>query len=137
MTGFIQSIIKNPSRSIRLVNKAAATAIDQNELLAYDSGLAVPATAATVSSGVIGVATRDIAAAEGLTQVEVIEIFDNDVFVVDSTNASDADHNGQRMVLTDSIHVNNTGTTNADGIVEQVDVYGATTDKKILVKFVK
>ena len=95
MTGFIQSIIKNPSRSIRLVNKAAATAIDQNELLAYDSGLAVPATATTVSSEVIGVATRDIAAAEGLTQVEVIEIFDNDVFVVDSTNASNAAHNGQ------------------------------------------
>jgi hypothetical protein len=32
--------------------------------------------------------------------------------------------------------VNNTHTTSAVGIVEQVDVFGATGDRKILVKFV-
>lgn len=137
MTGFIQAIIKNPTRSLREVNKGSATVIVKNELLAYDTGLAVPATSATTKKEVIGVANQDIAAAEALTQVLVIETFDNDVFLVDSTNNSNAVHNGQLMVLTDSTHVNNTGTTDADGIVEQVDVFGAAADKKILVKFVK
>jgi len=137
MAGFIQSIIKNPTRSLRLVNKDGATAIVKNELLAYNGGLAVSATAATTKKEVIGVANQDIAAGDALTQVLVIETFDNDVFLVDSTNNSNAAHNGQLMVLTDSTHVNNTGTTDAGGIVEQVDVYGAAADKKILVKFVK
>jgi len=33
--------------------------------------------------------------------------------------------------------VNNTGTTAAAGIVQQVGVYGAAADKKILVQFVQ
>lgn len=136
MTGFIQAIIKNPTRSLALANKGDSVVLVKGELLAYDTGLAVPADSGTVKADIIGICNQDIAAAEALTQVPYIEIFENDVFVVDSTNNSNVAHNGQLMVLTDSTHVNNTGTTDADGIVEQVGVFGAAADKKILVKFV-
>lgn len=137
MTGFIQAIIKNPTRSLSMKDKGTSQATVANEVLAYSSGLVVPATSATTKSEVAGISNQTITAGEALAQVPVIDIFEEDVFLVDSTNNSDADHNGQLMVLTDSTHVNNTGTTDADGIVQQVGVYGATTDKKILVKFVK
>lgn len=137
MTGFIQAQIKNPTRSLRMVEKLAATVTTINQILAKDTGgVVIPATSSTVRSEIVGVCNQTIAAAEGLTQVPVIEIFGNDTFVVDCTNNSDAADNGQRMILTDSLTVNNTGTDSASGVVEQVEPYGAAADKKILVKFV-
>ena len=66
----------------------------------------------------------------------VIELFGEDVWIADSTNNSDATHNGQDMILgANAGVVNNTGTTSAVGIVKQVGVYGAAADKKILVRF--
>lgn len=135
MTGFIQSIIKNPTRSLTLVNKADDQATVVNQLLAYDSGLAVPADNSTVKADIVGICNKTIAAADAETQVPIIEIFPEDVYIVDSKNNSNVLHNGQDMVLDDSLTVNNTGTTSATGIVKQVGVYGAAADKKILVKF--
>lgn len=134
---FIQNTIKNPTRSIDTYNKGAAVVLDKGELLEKAaSGLCQPADSSTVRSEVIGVCNQDIAAADALTQVEYIEIFQNDLFIVDTTNNSNAAHNGQRMVLTDSKTVNNTGTDDANGIVQQEEVYGDPADKKIIVKFV-
>lgn len=135
MTGFIQSIIKNPTRSLTLANKEGTQATVVNELLAYDGGYAVPADSSTVKADICGICNEAIAVADGKTQVSIIEIFPEDVYVVDSANNSNVLHNGQDMVLTDSLTVNNTGTTSATGIVKQVGVYGAAADKKILVKF--
>jgi hypothetical protein len=107
-------------------------------VLAYSSGLAVLASSATTRPEVIGVCNENIAAADALTQVEVIETFEKDVWIADSTNNSNAAHNGQLMVLgANGGIVNNTGTTAAAGIVQQVGVYGAAADKKILVQFVQ
>lgn len=137
MTGFIQAIIKNPTRSIRMVNKAAGTVTVKNYLMVETSGLAVDAAASATPATIVGVCNQDIAAAEALTQVPVIEIFKGDVFLVDSTNNSNVLHNGQLMVIgANAYTVNNTGTTDANGVVKQVGVYGATADKKILVEFV-
>jgi hypothetical protein len=137
MTGFIQAVIKNPTRSIMMVNKAAGTVTTQNYLMDLTTGLAVNASSASTTATIVGVCNQTIAAAEALTQVPIIELFQNDVWLVDSTNNSNTAHNGQRMVLgANAYTVNNTGTTSAVGIVEQVDTFGATTDKKILVKFV-
>lgn len=105
-------------------------------VLAWAAGLAILATSASVVADIIGVCNQDITAAEALAIVPVIELFQNDVWLVDSTNNSNAAHNGQKMVLgANGGIVNNTGTTSATGIVQQVGVYGATTDKKILVRF--
>lgn len=120
-----------------MVNKAAGVATVQNALLQLTSGLAVDATSGTTVPVIVGVCNQTIAIAEALTQVPVIEIFEGDVWLVNSTNNSNAAHNGQLMVIgADAFTVNNTGTTDAAGVVKQVDVFGATGDKKILVTFV-
>lgn len=135
---FIQSVIKNPSRSLVDVAKGSATVLTKGYVLAYAAGLAVLATSSTVRSEIIGVCNQSIAAAEALTTVPVIEVFDKDVWIADSTNNSDATHNGQDMVLgANAGIVNNTGTTSATGVVKQVGVYGAAADKKILVTFIQ
>jgi len=137
MTGFIQAIIKNPTRSLRMVNKASGTVTTQNYLLVETAGLAVDAAAGATPSTIVGVCNQTIAAAEALTQVPVIEIFKGDVFLVDSTNDSDVLDNGQLMVVgANAYTINNTGTTDPAGVVKQVGVFGATGDRKILVEFV-
>lgn len=135
---FIQSNIKNPTRSLKEVPKASATVTTQKYVLAWDTGLAVLATSATIRANVIGVCNQTIAAADALTQVPVIETFEKDVWVADSTNNSNAAHNGQLMVLgANAGLVNNTGTTDTAGIVQQVGVYGVAANKKILVTFIQ
>lgn len=133
---FTQAIIKNPTRSLKEVPKASATVMTKGYVLDWAAGLAILGTSSTVVAGVIGVCNKTIAAADAETVVPVIEVFQNDVWIADSTNNSDATHNGQKMVLgANGGIVNNTGTTSATGIVQQVGVYGAAADKKILVRF--
>ncbi len=134
---FLQSVIKNPTRSLEEVPKGASTVMTKGYVLAWSSGLAILATSGTVVADVIGVCNQSSTAADAFTTVPVIEAFQNDVWVADSTNNSSASHNGQKMVLgANGGIVNNTGTTSATGIVQQVGVYGATGDKKILVRFI-
>lgn len=133
---FIQAIIKNPTRSLALVNKATATVITNGYVLDQTSGLAVLASSSSTTKTICGVANGAVSAAEALAQCSVIELFQNDVWIADSTNNSDATHNGQDMILgANAGIVNNTGTTSAVGIVKQVGVYGTAADKKILVRF--
>jgi len=134
---FIQAIIKNPTRSLIVVPKASGTLITNGYVLEWATGLAILGTSSTTRPNVIGVANGSVAVADALTQCSVIEPFEKDVWIVDSTNNSNAAHNGQYMVLgANGGIVNNTGTTDTAGIVQQVGVYGINTAKKILVQFV-
>ena len=134
---FVQAIIKNPTRSLSMQNKASATVLTSGYVLDLTSGLAVLGTASSTRDTIIGVCNQTISAADALTQVPVIDLFDQDVWVADSTNNSDPLHNGQAMVLgANAGIVNNTGTTSAVGIVVQVGTKGVAADKKILVKFI-
>lgn len=137
MTGFIQARVHN-TRDIEMFNKLAATVTTVNQIMAKDvsNGMVVAATSATVRSEIEGICNLSISAADALTQVPLIQIFDGDTFVADTTNNTSAAMNGQRMILTDSLTVNNTGTDNASGVVEQVQPYGVASDKKALFKFV-
>ena len=130
-----QATIKN-TRELRETNKHADTVTVLGEILATTAGLAVVADSGTVKTDFLGICNQTIAAADALTRVSYIVPSDEDTFIIDTTNSSDATHNGQQMVLTDSTTANNTGTTDADGIVVQVEPYGAATDKKIICKFV-
>jgi hypothetical protein len=130
-----QAIIKN-TRQLALANKGASTVLTSGEILMQTAGLAVPATSSTVRADLLGVCNQTIAAAEALTQVPYIVPSDEDVFIFTTTNNTNTAHNGQAMVLgANSTTVNNTGSTSATGIVQQVDVLGATGDKLILGKF--
>jgi hypothetical protein len=134
---FIQAYIKNPTRSISLQNKATGTVTTSGNVLDLTAGLAVAATASSTRDTIVGVSNQTISAADALTQVPVFDLFDQDVWIADSTNNSDPLHNGQAMILgANAGVVNNTGTTSAVGVVTQVGVKGAAADKKILVKFI-
>ncbi len=133
---FVQAIIKEPTRSLAMLNKGTSTVSVNREVLDLTGGLAVPATSSSTVKTIAGVCNQDISAAEALSQVPIIEVSQNDVWIADSTNNSNPLHNGQDMILTDSLTVNNTGTTSAVGVVQQVGVYGAAADKKILVRFI-
>lgn len=137
MTGFIQARVHN-TRDIEMFNKLSATVTTVNQVLAKDvsNGMVLPATSATVRSEIEGICNQTISAADALTQVPIIQIFEGDTFVVDTLNNTSDAMNGQRMILSTSLIVNNTGTDNASGVVEQVAAYGLTGDKKAIVKFV-
>jgi len=134
---FIQSVIKNPTRSLREVAKGSAVVMTKGFAITRTSGLAVNAAAATARDQVVGICNQDILAEEALVSVPVIDIFDQDLWIADSTNNSNAAHNGQLMIFgANAGVVNNTGTTSGVGVVQQEGVYGAAADRKILVRFI-
>ena len=129
-----QAVIKN-TRQLALCNKGASTVLVNGEILMQTAGLAVPATSSTGKADLLGVCNQTIAAVEALTQVPYIVVNEADLFIFATTNNTNTAHNGQAMVLTNSLEVNNTGTTSGTGIVQQVDTLGATGDKLIIGRF--
>ena len=130
-----QATIKN-TRQLAEANKASGTVLTLGEILMTTAGLAVPATSSTVRADLLGVCNQTIAAADALTRVQYIVPSDEDTFIFTTTNNTNPVHNGQAMILgSNSTTVNNTGTTSATGIVQQVEPYGETGDKLIIGKF--
>ena len=135
MTAIKQAVVKN-TRTFRSENKGAATVTTTGNLMDLTAGLAVDATSGSTIATLCGICNETWAAADATTQVLVRKLSKGDTYVVDSTNNSSTTHNGQYMVIGATAHtINNTGTTDANGVCKQVGVYGATTDKKIIVEF--
>jgi predicted RecA/RadA family phage recombinase len=135
MTAIIQAKLKN-TRELMETNKEAATVMTKGNILAMTGGYAVDADSGTVVADLLGVCNESIAAADAKTRITYIVPSDEDTFIFPTTNNSNATHNGQAMVLTNAAEVNNTGTTSATGIVQQVEPYGAASDKKIIGRFI-
>lgn len=129
-----QATIKN-TRELLETNKEAATVMTKGNILAMTAGYAVDADSGTVAADLLGVCNDTISAADAETRVTYIQPSDEDTWIFSVTNNSDATHNGQAMVLSDATTVNNTGTTSATGIVQQVEPYGAASDKLIIGRF--
>jgi len=134
MTAVKQSKIKN-TRELDEANKATGTVTVKGEILAITAGLAVPADDGTVRADLLGLCNEDISVVDAKLRVPYIVLSDEDTFIFATTNNTNVAHNGQAMILTDSTEVNNTGTTSATGIVQQVEPYGAAADKLIIGKF--
>ena len=133
---FLQAIINNPTRSLTMQNKASGTATTSGLLYDLVSGLLVAATSSSTRVTLCGVANQTISSGDALTQCPVFDPYTQDIWVADSTNNSNAAHNGQDMIIgANNGLINNTGTTSAVGVVRQVGVYGSASDKKILVVF--
>ena len=129
-----QATIKN-TRELLETNKATGTVMTLGNILAMTAGLAVDADSGTVVGDLLGLCNDTISVADAETRVTYIVPSDEDTFIFPVANNSDATHNGQAMVLTNATVVNNTGTTSATGIVQQVEPYGTNTDKLIIGKF--
>ena len=130
-----QATIKN-TRKLAEANKGTSTVTAMGEVLQLTAGLAVVGTSGTTKATLLGVCNQTIAAADALTRVSYIVPSDEDTFIFPTTNATLATDNGQLMVLgSSSSIVNNTHTTDSNGIVMQVEPYGATGDNLIIGKF--
>ena len=109
------------------------------ELVDYDraSEILAEATASSTVESLAGVLVSPVVAAD--TSAQVQEIVDGDEYIADTTNNSSASHNYHRMILTDSLTVNNTGTddTTDNAVFMQIAPIGATSEKKILGRFVR
>lgn len=131
----IQHKLKN-TRELMETNKEAATVMTKGNIIAMTGGYAVDADSGTVKADLLGVCNETISAADAKTRVSYIVPSDEDTFIFNVTNESDATHNGQAMVLSNATTVNNTGTTSDVGIVQQVEPLGAASDKKIIGRFI-
>jgi len=130
-----QATIKN-TRQLREENKATGTVMTLGNILAITAGLAVDADSGTVKADFLGVCNQTISVADALVRVSFIVPSDEDTFIFATTNTTDVTDNGEQMVLTNATEVNNTHTTDAAGIVVQVEPYGESSDKLIIGKFV-
>lgn len=131
----IQLKLKN-TRELMETNKEAATVMTKGNIIAMTGGYAVDADSGTITADLLGVCNETISAADAKTRVSYIVPSDEDTFIFNVTNESDATHNGQAMVLSNATTVNNTGTTSDVGIVQQVEPLGAASDKKIIGRFI-
>lgn len=132
------SRVAGPDRGfIRFDISALALAV--GDLVAFDRSnhIVIKATSSTSVEDIAGVVVEATSATD--TSVLCQKISDDDEFVVATTNNSNANHNYQRMVLTDQATVNNTGSdsTNDAAVVEQLYPIGAAADKKIRVRFIR
>lgn len=135
MSAIKEAVVKN-TRAFRTQNKATGTVTTMGNIVDLTAGLIVDATASSTTATIAGICNQTISANDALTQVDILITGKGDTFIVDSTNNSNAAHNGQAMIIGANAHtINNTGTTSAVGVVVQVDVFGAAGDKKIIVSF--
>lgn len=109
------------------------------ELVDYDrtNEVLAEATSSSTPESLAGVLVSAVASTD--TSAQVQEIVDGDEYIADTTNNSSAAHNYHRMVLTDSLTVNNTGTddTTDNAVFMQIAPVGAAANKKILGRFVR
>lgn len=118
--------------------KDTTQAIVKGDVLARDTnGEVIPATNVSVAGDLLGVATESVTALQALAEVSALEYGQDDHWLADTTNNTDVADNNQRMILTNSQTVNNTGADSATGVVVQVGVVGAAADKTAIFKFVK
>ncbi len=92
----------------------------------------IPATSATTTANIYGVAMATVA--NTATELLVALITPEQEWEVAATNTVTANDNGERMVLTNASTVNNTHTDSASGIFLQT---GMITTSKIIGNFIK
>lgn len=131
--------VKGGDRGFSEPRTTASLTGSVGELVDYDrsSEKLAEATASSTVESLAGVLVSAVASAD--TSAQVQEIVDGDEYIADTTNNSSASHNYHRMILTDSLTVNNTGTddTTDNAVFMQIAPVGAAGDKKILGRFVR
>ena len=91
------------------------------------------ATASTVKGQALYLANETLSAGDARTNVNVTVLSTEDRYLVDTVNAANAAHNGQRMLLNATgAALTNSGTDAPTGVFIQVDVAG--TNKIIAIK---
>lgn len=115
--------------------KSTSQAIANGDFLVRStSGNVVPGTSSAAIGDYIACATEAVLVGDARADVGGLVAGPGDYVLADTTNNTSNTHNDQRMILTNSQTVNNTGTDSSVGVVVQVSPVGAAGDKKILCK---
>lgn len=93
----------------------------------------IPATSSTITANIAGIALEAKLSSD--TTLLVALLAPDQRWAADSANASNTNHNQQRMVLTDRTTVNNTGTDSSAGIFQQTGVIGISSANRIVGRF--
>ena len=139
MAGF--KLVKDANDTVYETVRVASQAYTIGDALMLDrtsdSTDAVPATSSTTTTNLYGVAMETVASTA--TTLLVAVITPNQVWEIQSANNTNANHNYQRMLLTDANTVNNTGTDNTtdEAVFMQTGLAGAVADKRAIGKFLK
>ena len=122
--GFILQADPNTTEYRNFAIVSQAYTIGDAVMVSRTAADVIPATSSTPTYGIRGVAMETVTTAATTLLVALATQFQR--WTADVTNAADATHNGQRMVLTDARTVNNTGTasTTEYGIFEQLGIVG-------------
>lgn len=137
MAGF--SLLRDPNttvfRTVRVASQAYTFGDAVHQDRTSDATDVVPATASSNTQNIYAVAQETVASTA--TTLLVCLVNPDQEWQVDSTNDAVNNHRYQRMLLTDKATVNNTGTDNTtdEAVVTQLGYTGATTAKKLIVKF--
>jgi len=112
MAGFrlIKDLDETEERVVRVASQAYtigdAVMLDRTS----DSVDVVPATSASTTTNIFGVAMQTVASSA--TELLIAIVTPRQTWTVESANTANVSHNYQRMLLTDANTVNNTGTDN-------------------------
>lgn len=128
---------RGPRDGQRLIKATSQAIVNGDFLVRSTGGDIVPGTSSAVVGDFEGCATESVTTAQALGDVGALVPIKGDFVLADTTNNTSITHNYQRMILTNSQTVNNTGTDSAVGVVEQVAVVGAASDKKILCRILR
>ncbi len=122
------SLIADPGNTEFRTYTIASQAYTIGDLvdLSRTAATVTPATSSSTTYTIIGVAMQTVASTA--TSLLVCLVTPGQKWTAAMTNATNAAHNGQRMVLTDKAPVNNTGSdsTSTAGIFAQIGVISTT-----------
>lgn len=122
------SLIADPGNTEFRTYTIASQAYTIGDLvdLSRTAGTVTPSTSSSTTYTIIGVAMQTVASTATVLLVALVT--PGQRWTAAMTNATNAAHNGQRMVLTDKATVNNTGTdsTSTAAVFEQVGVVSTT-----------
>lgn len=120
----VENIVPVEYKQLKIANQAYqigdACAWDRTS----DAVDVVPATSSTITSTIAAIAMEAKLSTD--TTMLCALLAPDQRWAADATNATNANHNNQRMVLTDKGTVNNTGTDSTAGIFKQTAVLTGT-----------
>lgn len=123
------------TRNFKDVVRVGSIATTKNALyvISLTTGHLQVAGASTAATQEIYLAHQTLTAGTGAVNCLIVER--GDEFLADTVNNTAATHKGQRCVLdATGLLINNTGTDAPAGPFEIVDIVGAASDKKVIVK---
>jgi hypothetical protein len=122
------------SRQMVPVTVPASLAITEGTLYALSTttGVLAAAGTSTVAGQPLFLAQASYAASTSAQEIPMLLVSDQDLYVADTVNNSNATHNGQRMIFdATGGKLNNTGTNAATGALVQIAAVGAAANKKV------